>query len=599
MKKILVSLMAAVLLLVSVGAVAEGGESVSLSVRTENLPLYNADDPRVQSLPAGSAGEAGASQVLVIPLNKDFTIQTVIAPQSVRNKKTVITAGDGSIVRVQGNKIRGMAQGETTLTVASEADPSAQVQYRVVVIQPVKRLTLTPSAKSVGAGKTISVVPSFQPADATLQTVAWTSANPNVATVDAEGNVTGVSRGTARITAMVEDGSNVRANISIQVTQDAEQIVLDRTEVSVAVKRNVMLKATVLPASTTDKRVIWSSSDPGIATVNNQGRVTGVALGDCEITCVSAVSGEVQAKAAVHVLQPVEKLILNAAPAIYVGESAKLTWSVQPDNASNTALTLKSANPKIVEVTDDGTITGLRAGQVDVNAATTDGSNRRAKIRVEVFQHLQSVQMKRNTAYIDLGETSTTGAVLTPGNMVNKNMTWEVADPSIASVAPLAKQPNRINVSGLREGRTRITGTTEDGGLQTSMDVVVGNFEDAVTLIKKDTYVEGDKMVLRVRNDGIVSINNITATVTVTDIDGDPVPCTPKGDSTFKMVYKGTLAPGESTSNRGWKVLNYEAPYSTKVAQYEVRITEFQIEHDWVKVIRRNHQPRLKCPVHI
>ena len=118
------------------------------------------------------------------------------------------------------------------LTVASHLDPSAAVQYRVLVIQPVTRIAVTASDKSVAVGKTISLAASVLPENAAMKDVIWQSVNEQVATVDANGTVTGLKRGSVRINAIATDGSNIRANINIQVTQDAEEITLEEVSAS-------------------------------------------------------------------------------------------------------------------------------------------------------------------------------------------------------------------------------------------------------------------------------------------------------------------------------------------------------------------------------
>ena len=595
MKKLLIPL--AVLVMLCMCLTAMGEEAVTLEIRNPGkLPLYEASDPWLEGLTAGGNSDL---PVLVLSVKKGVQLQTTVKPQSLRNKKVTLTAEDPEILRVQGSTVTGLKAGETLLTIASEADPQAALSLRVVVVQPVTRLSLRASEKSVAVGGTIQLTADAQPESATRKQVVWTSADERIATVDAEGRVTGVKKGTARIVATAADGSKTRANISVQVTQNAEEIQLDRTEITVDVKRTAVLKATVLPKNANDRSVVWSSSDESIATVNRQGRVTGVALGDCEIICASS-SGNVQARATVHVQQPVKSVVFDSAPFVYVNESARLTWHVEPADATNPAVVLTSANPKVLTVSEDGTVTGVRSGEAYVNAITTDGSNRRARVKVKVGQHVESVRMTRRTAYIDRGTTSTTGAQISPKDASNKNMTWESADPSIATVSPAKKQPWRVNITGVSSGETTITGTTEDGGFQTSMTVKVGSYEHALELDKQSTYVEGADIVLRVRNVSDLTITSVTAEVTVTDVDGNPVPCNSKDNSaTFKVVYKGTLAPGAYSKNNQWKYVNFKLPDSMTVAQYEVRITEFQIDNDWVKTIRKKNQPSKKCPVHI
>ena len=601
MKKVLVllALALAVLLagIVPAGA-AEAG--VTVTVNTGKLPVLDAGDPVVSGILAAE-GRTETLPVLLLSVKKSADLRATVLPQTVKNKKVTLTADNGEVLQVKGMRITGLAAGVSKVTIASVEDPGAAQEYLVAVIRPATRVQITAEAKSVAVGETMGLAAAVVPGDATISAVEWSSGDERIATVDEKGVVTGVKKGSTRIIAKALDGSNVRANISISVTQNAEAISLDKAEITVSAGKTGMLKATVLPKDTNDKGVIWSSSDERIATVNQQGRVTGVARGDCEIIATSRGMGEaVQAKATVHVQRPVKKVTFGPAPVIYAGESAKLTWSIEPADASNPALKFSSANKKVLTVDEDGTIYGLKAGETFVNAMTTDGTNKRARIKIKVLQHVTGVHMARRVAYISRGETATTGAQLEPKDASNKNIIWSVDDPSIATIKSANKNGtgNRAKITGVSRGNTTITATTEEGGFTASMLVKIGDWDNALRLT--DAYVEGADQRLTVRNVSDLYITSVTAEVSVFDVDGYPVPANSKdGSNTFKMVYKNALAPGASTKQSGWKYVNFKLPESLTVSTYEVRVTQFQIDGDWVKTIRKKYQPFKRCPVHI
>ena len=342
MKKVLLPLLVLVMLCVSMAALAEENEAITLTLNTAKLPVYAEDDPYLAGFRTEQA--ENTLPVLLLPVKKNLQLQVTVEPKTVKNKKTVLSVDNEALIQVKGNTLKGLEPGEAILTITSAEDPSVTLRYRVAVYQPVTRISLTTEEKSVAVGKTVSLTAAILPENATLKKVSWASSDERIAVVDENGNVTGVKRGSVRITAMTKDGSNIRANIGIQVSQSAEEIILDKTELTVDTGRTAMLKATVLPKDTNDKNVVWFSSDERIAKVSTQGRITGLELGDCEIICTSKVSGEVQAKAVVHVQQPVKKITFAAAPFVYVNETAKLTWTIEPENASNQTVAFRSGN---------------------------------------------------------------------------------------------------------------------------------------------------------------------------------------------------------------------------------------------------------------
>ncbi|MBQ6513987.1 MAG: Ig-like domain-containing protein [Clostridia bacterium] len=590
MKKMLSLLLALVMLCISLAALAEEGETVTLELNAGKLPVYAADDPYLNGLT--SAGDG--LPVIVLAVKKNVQLQVNVLPKTTKNKKVELAVDNEAVVRVKGNTVSGLAPGETVLTITSVQDSSVAIQYRIVVIQPVTRLTLTAPAKSVAIGGTIQLTPVYAPENATRQQVTWVSANEQIATVDENGVVTGLKRGTARITATAADGSNIRANISVQVTQSAEEITLDKPELTIDVGRNAVVKATVLPKDTNNKKVVWSSSDESIATVDKQGRIKAVALGDCEITCASEEIGTVQAKAVVHVQQPVKKVTFSPAPAVYNDETAQLTWTIEPENASNPKLTFVSSNEKILTVDENGVVTGVSGGEATVTATTTDGSRRQAKIKVKVMQHLTGVHMLRKTAYIDYGQTSSAGAILEPerAKNVNPNMTWESANPSVASVAQNKKAPNKVDITGVAYGDTEVYGTTEDGGFRTSIKVKVGDWENSLK------WVEGKfdarcNLCFAVKNVSELNITSITLVMECFDFDGNPEPVNKRnGSNTVKVVYNKPLGPGRTTPEDGWKPVDYDRDLviAEGIGAIRARIAEFVIEGDWVKTVRSGNR---------
>ena len=558
----------------------------SIDVDTRKLPLHEADDPLLSGL---LSGDGEKLPVLVVPVKRRITIPFAVQPKDATNRRAVFSTADESVAVAKGNNVTGIAKGETVLTIASESNPEVAVQYGVLVVQPVTRVSLEPRNPAVAKGSQITLTASVLPEDASIPKILWNSSNEKIATVDENGVVTGVERGNVRITATAADGSNVRANISVRVTQSAEEITLDKTEMTLDAGRNGMIRAIVLPKNTDDKKVTWTSSDESVAKVNNQGRVTAVALGTCTITCSSASTEGVSASATITVQQPVTKIVFGDAPVVYVGEDAKLTWRIEPENASNPAVTFASNNPKVLTVSEDGTVTGIKAGTASVIATSTDGSNRKAKIQIKVCVHATGVHMYRNTAYINVGESATCKAILEPKEASDNRMSWASDDENIAIAGG---EVNQVKIKGVSEGITRVTGTTADGGFQTSIEVRIGDWDRSLKLTKIDVNGRGD-LTFKVKNVSDLYINYIHCEVEFYDGDKEVEVNTENGSNKVKVTYKRDLAPGNSTKDDYWNFENYHKP-DNGFDHVIVRIAGFQIDRDWVKNIQPRRQPKIE-----
>ena len=134
MKKTLISILVLMLFCVSVNALAESSEAITLEVNTAKLPYYAADDAFAAGFRTGAA--ENTLPVLLIPVKKGVQVQTAVKPAATKNKKTLLTAADETVVQVRGNGVTGLKAGETVLTIASEQDPSVTVQYLAVVYNP-------------------------------------------------------------------------------------------------------------------------------------------------------------------------------------------------------------------------------------------------------------------------------------------------------------------------------------------------------------------------------------------------------------------------------------------------------------------------------
>ena len=183
-------------------------------------------------------------------------------------------------------------------------------------------LTLHPTEKATLAA---TVAP-----ENTTDTLVWTSSNDAVATVK-DGVVTAKSEGTATITATC---GSVKAECAVTVLPPvpASEVTLDKTVLTLYEGDAAKLTATVMPEDTTDKTIVWTSSDNEVATVNN-GTVTGLKAGTATIT---AACGQVKAECSITVKAPVAPSQKDGA--YQLGTADELAWFIKQVNSGNTTL---------------------------------------------------------------------------------------------------------------------------------------------------------------------------------------------------------------------------------------------------------------------
>ena len=222
---------------------------------------------------------------------------------------------------------------------------------------PVNAVTLNLDKLSLQVKESALLEATILPETATVQNVTWASNDVTVAAVDTDGRVTAVSGGTAVITATAEGKS---ARCTVEVTVPVSGVSLNKDELSLSLGRSEILTATVKPDTASDKTVTWSSSNPDVATVDRNGRVTAAGRGNAVIT---AASGGQTADCTVTVSVAVTGIRLNQSRlSMVVNTNAALSATVSPTDATDKTVTWSSNDEKVATVDTNGRVTAVGGG---------------------------------------------------------------------------------------------------------------------------------------------------------------------------------------------------------------------------------------------
>ena len=170
----------------------------------------------------------------------------------------------------------------------------------------VASVSVSPVTLDLVAGDKATLTATVRPSDATDPSVSWSSADASVATVSQSGEVAAVSAGKTSITVTTKDGGK-QAVCSVTVTPahvSVKSVSIEPASLSIEKGFSGQLAVSVLPADASDPSVAWSSGDESVATVSQDGFVTGLAVGTTVITVVAKEDGTKKAECAVEVLKP-------------------------------------------------------------------------------------------------------------------------------------------------------------------------------------------------------------------------------------------------------------------------------------------------------
>ena len=260
------------------------------------------------TLSIGASGPAGPVAVTGVTLDKTSLsieagqtaqLTATVQPGNADNQAVTWSSSDNNVVSVDATgKITANAKGSATITVTT-ADGGKTATCTVTVTEPaapvaVTGVTLNKNNTTIYTGRTETLTATIQPADATNKAVTWTSDNTGVATVN-NGVVTGVSVGSATITAKTADGG---FTATCTVTVEEAPIVhptgvsISKTSINLQIGGSETLTATVTPADANNKNVTWSTSDATVAAVDKNGKVIGIKAGNATITATTEDGGK-------------------------------------------------------------------------------------------------------------------------------------------------------------------------------------------------------------------------------------------------------------------------------------------------------------------
>lgn len=292
---------------------------------------------------------------------------------------------------VQLNAVKG----GTVQVNARSDDGASQVSFQVEIAQTsVTDVSIAEGDTSVQTGRTVQLSARVTPENATFYKVYWTSSDEEIAVVDQNGLVTGMKPGTASIIITSDEDPAVTDSIVLTVTPvQAEEVLLSSSSMSLLVNDSKTLNCMVLPDNTAEKSVTWSVKKGGesIVSVDQNGRVTGLAVGDATVTVSVNDGSGIQAECAVKVQDtPIQAAGMELTEEEvwvqsgyfspddegkgYTKPVYKLKTVFTPADTTNTDITWRSDNEAVASVDEYGFVTAHKSGMAVITAISEDGN---------------------------------------------------------------------------------------------------------------------------------------------------------------------------------------------------------------------------------
>ena len=395
-----------------------------------------------------------------------YTKSTILLDALVSDNTSTVqwTSSDPGIATVAEGLVTGIKSGTVTITAKQTVDGVVKkATCTIVVQQSVTSIIVDPAeiTLAIKAYKTLHAT--ITPSNLSGVTLKWKSSNDKIVTVVETNAMTatiqGVSGGHAVISAINQDNVVV-GYCAVSVQQPVTSIVLTETAVTVSLNtKNLQLRASVYPENALNQTVNWSSTDVTKATVNQNGLVTFKSSGTVSIIATSDDNPTVTAICNLNIQVPVVSVALDElAKTMYVGQSARLTYTILPTNASTNAVSWTSTNPSAVTVDNTGKVTAKSVGSSVIILKTIDGGYS-VYCTIIVKQVATTVKFDVSELNLKTGEYYYIKTTLTPKNSTDNGLVWESSDTKVATVDSDGK------VVAKKAGEVIVMARTEAGGI--------------------------------------------------------------------------------------------------------------------------------------
>jgi len=542
-----------------VTAMKEG--NIVITVTTDDGDFTSTAAIEVTAKPEGDIAVTGVQvtpQSASVEEGKTLSLTVEVSPSNATNKNISWSSSDTTIATVNANGlITAIKIGSVTITTTSE-DGGFTNTVSITITEKnedsiaVSGIYVTPQQVVLEGGATQQLSYQIRPSNATNTNVVWRSTDESIVIVDSNGLVTGLKKGTAKVEAQTEDGGFI-SDATVRVTSDNIEVIsvtdieinpetaeldegesltleyaitpanatnknVDKPDETVAVSGvsvtpenvdlensdTVQLSYQISPANATNKNIVWSSSDITIATVNQNGLVATLKEGEVSITVTTADGGFTSVSKINITDEPSESVSVTR---VYVtpqrvtldeGETVQLSYEISPSNATNKNVVWSSSDTGVATVDENGLVTAIEKGTVEIEALTVDGGLR-SDATIEVIAPVvddsiavTGIILTPESASIEEGSTLTLSIAIAPSNATNKNVTWFSGDTTIATVN------QNGSVTALKEGEVSITATTSDGGFTSNSSITVTPKEDVdvPTVAVRGIYVTPQKITL-------------------------------------------------------------------------------------------------------
>lgn len=244
---------------------------------------------------------------------------------------------------------------------------------------------------SIEKGTSVEVKTDVTPGNAD-KSLVYESGYTNVFAVDANGKVTALADGEAILTVKAQDDLNIFTTCKISVytvpVPTEALIFTDAVDGKIDVLMDQTKKVNIgfEPIGVTNKKLSYESSNNNIFTVDGKGNIKGIVVGEAILTVKSLDGSGVTATCIIKVNEVLVGNIRVENSSMTVGSTLDISsfYTIKPDNATSKVVSYSSETPSLATVDQNGVVTALAKGEVNIIVKAEDGSGVIGKSKIKI-----------------------------------------------------------------------------------------------------------------------------------------------------------------------------------------------------------------------
>lgn len=338
-----------------------------------------------------------------------------------------------------GGLVTGISEGNCVVNaVVTTYDGVIKYFKWNIIVLKTFTATLTPGSVEIDVDEMYTIHATFTPNNINYVNVKWKSSNTDVVEIieSEKGYVKVKAKNPGIEKIVLVNTDNVElAFCTVIVREPLKKITFDQTSIDVVLtsaNKNPTYRITPVysPTNATNKTLVWTSSNPLVATVDSEGFIKVLKAGYTEIKATSVLNREVFAVCKMNVYQQIQSFAIDTtSKTMNVGDTHKIVATFTPEDyikAEDKVISWVASDPTIVSITTSGVVANVKAlksGTVILTAETTSGLKKQCTITV--LQEPTSIKLSSNKTSLNVGDSAQLTVAFTPATTTVKNITYK------------------------------------------------------------------------------------------------------------------------------------------------------------------------------